>query len=147
MAKKLFAMTSPLASLNKFMEAELEKQRLEMLQVLDIAGEIAVKNQTLAHKYLNQTGNLSSSIGYLVLEDGKIASRGGFETTKDGASGAQQGEEFINSLIGSNRRGLALIVVAGMDYAVYVENMALDVLTTAELIAEKTVKQLLKAIG
>ncbi len=149
MANKLFAMTTPLASLNKFMEKEMEKRKKELLQILDIAGEIAVKDQTLAHKYLNQTGNLSSSIGYLVLEDGKIASRGGFESTDPltGVEGVQQGEEFINSLIGSNRKGLVLIVVAGMNYAIYVETMALDVLTTAELVAEKTVKKLLKAVG
>ncbi len=139
-------MVTPLADLDKFMKQELEKSRQEMLQLLDIAGEIAVKNQTLQHKYLNQTGNLSSSIGYIILDDGKVVGGGGFETTKTGEQGVQQGERFINSLISGNNRGLVLIVVAGMEYAVYVENMALDVLTTAELVAETTVKKLLKAI-
>ncbi len=140
-------MVTPYRYIKNFIDEQIEDATELQLRALDIAGEIAIKNQTLAHKYLNQTGNLSSSIGYLVLFDGRVVGEGGFEKIEDGSEGVQQGEDFVNSLISQNNKGLALIVVAGMNYSVHVENMALDVLTTAELVAEKTVKQLLKAIG
>lgn len=142
-----FRMVTPYRYIKNFIDEQIEDATELQLRALDIAGEIAIKNQTLAHKYLNQTGNLSSSIGYLVLFDGRVVGEGGFEKIEDGSEGVQQGEDFVNSLISQNNKGLALIVVAGMNYSVHVENMALDVLTTAELVAEKTVKQLLKAIG
>ncbi len=140
-------MVTSLKDLDEYMKQQLAENKLLQLKALDTVGEMAVKNQTLAHKYLNQTGNLSSSIGYLVLDEGKIWSEGGFEKIKDGSEGVQQGGEYIDSLISQNNKGLTLVVVAGMNYAVHVENMALDVLTTAELVAEKMIKQLLKAIG
>ena len=146
-------MVTPSSHINKFISEQIKDVRELQLEAFDIAGEIAVKNQTLAHKYKNQTGNLSSSIGFLVLDDGRVYSRGGFEKTPsadgeaiDGAQGIKDGKEFIESLSNQYPNGQVLIVVAGMEYAVHVEKMGLDALTTAELIAEKTVNKLLKVI-
>ena len=145
MAKGLH-MTTTAAQIDKYLETEVAKREAAMIQVLDMAGEIAVKNQTLAHKYLNQTGNLSSSIGFIVLNNGKVVASGGFKQEGDGKQGQIEGQNFIKEIADQYGRGLVLIVVAGRDYAVHVENMGLDVLTTAELVAENMVKKLLKEI-
>lgn len=130
----------------------LAKERLlrEQIEVLKITGEKAVQQQTVTHKYLNQTGNLSSSVGYTILLDGRPIWGGGFKPAKgekgDGEEGAKNGKEFIESLYSEYSKGLVLLLVAGMNYAAYVENMGLDVLTTAELTAEKLLPELLKEL-
>lgn len=139
-------MVTPKKEIERYVKAELEKRKKLLIKVLDTSGEIAIKDQTLVHKYLNQTGNLSSSIGYIVLDNGKVVSGGGFTKQGDGETGVSEGENFIKLLIADNRQGLVLIVVAGMNYAIYVETMGLDVLTTAQLVSSRMVKKLIKQL-
>ncbi len=76
-------------------------------------------------------------MGYVVLKDGKPLGsptliRGG---TLDGKA---RGEETIRQAISeTNDEGYVLIVVAGMHYAKYVEAMGYNVLTSAQLLAER----------
>ena len=82
--------------------------------------------------YQDQTSNLKGSIGGVVLKDGKPVTYKGFDT--GGAKGNATGKDFINQLIGSAPRGYVIIVVAGMEYATYVENYhGLNVLKKTEL--------------
>ena len=45
-------------------------------------GEEAVKTARDSGRYNDITGNLRSSIGYVILYDGKVMSQGGFQPTK-----------------------------------------------------------------
>ena len=96
-------------------------------------------------------GNLRSSIGYVVLQDGKPIEKGGFAPTErgkeKGKNGQKEGETFINKVISQYPKGFVLVVVAGMKYATYVEARNYNVLTSAELLAEKEVPKLLKALS
>lgn len=65
----------------------------------------------------------------------------------DGSEGSRIGKELLYQLVSQYSNGLALIVVAGMNYAVYVEAKALNVLNSAEDLAKKLVPEMLREAG
>jgi len=112
-------------------------------------GEECVKIARERGSYGDDTGNLRSSIGYVVLYDGKPVKYGVPEQYSgkkgNGADGPPAAEALLQKLQAKFPWGVVLIVCAGMKYAAYVEAVHhKDVLTSAELEAEKLVNQLLK---
>ena len=77
--------------------------------------------------FKDHTANLRSSIGYAVYYDGRQIT-GSYEGTPEGT---QQGQNLANKAA-EGTRGFALVVTAGMYYAVYVESKGRDVLSSAE---------------
>lgn len=116
------------------------------LNNLIYVGELAVSESRQNHRYKDQTGNLTSSVGYCVLDNGKVVKESSFDIVKGGGEGAAKGREFLHSLISENSSGLVLIVVAGMKYAAYVEAKNLNVLDSAEQLAEHLLPQLFKQL-
>lgn len=111
-------------------------------------GEECVKIARKNGNYEDVTGNLRSSIGYVILYDGKPvvygASRQYSGKKGNGEAGPPAAEELLTSLQAKFPWGIVLIVCAGMKYAAYVESVHhKDVLTAAELKAESLVKELL----
>ena len=103
--------------------------------------------------YKVQTRNLTSSIGYCIVQDGRIIQMSSFEALRgtdsetgkpfDGTDGSLAGKKYIQDLAAKYPTGFALILVAGMNYASYVQELHhRDVLNSAELIATKLVTQL-----
>ena len=97
----------------------------------------------------NRTGNLRSSIGYVVTKDGKVVSRGGFdrvdgpERAKATFDGSEQGLSFAESLAKNYPKGYALIVVVGVEYAVYLQAvMDKDIIASGEAHLKKELKRL-----
>ncbi len=88
--------------------------------------------------YMDWTGNLRSSIGYVVVDDGSIKAEG-FPGTGEGADKAR---ELASKVAAAHPTGIVLIVVAGMSYAKYVSDKGYDVLDTAKLTAERLVSRL-----
>lgn len=123
-----------------------ERFREACLNNLTYVGEQAVNEARQRGRYKDQTGNLRSSIGYCVLEDGKIIKESSFDAVKNGAQGSLKGRDFLHRLVSENQSGLVLIVVAGMEYAAYVEAKNLNVLDSAEQLAERLLPQLLKSL-
>lgn len=109
-------------------------------------GEEAVKVSRLTHGYQDQTGNLTSSVGYGIAEDGKLLYMSNFDVVKQGASGAKEGKEFLQKLLAENNKGIVLIIVAGKNYAKFVEAKGYNVLASATLKAEAMVKQALDVL-
>jgi hypothetical protein len=94
--------------------------------------------------YQDQTGNLKASIGGVVLKNGHPVTYRGFEGSTEGTTA---GMDYINSLIGSFKKGYALLVVAGMEYASYVEDIhGLNVLKKSELKMNRELPALLKEL-
>jgi len=102
------------------------------LSRLQFVGEQFVTNARNNGAYQDRTGNLRSSVGYIILKDGEQI-RSNFKSfpAKDGtAEGAGQGvvkgEEAAAAIAEELKarfpRGLVLIGVAGMDYAAAVES-------------------------
>ena len=137
--------------IERILREKIEKYHQKVIRILRIVGEKCINEAREYGSYQDQTGNLRSSIGYIVLKDGKPIEKGGFAPTergtKKGKDGQKEGETFINKVISQYPSGFVLVVVAGMKYASYVEARNYNVLSSAELLAEKEVPKLLKALS
>ena len=56
--------------LEESMSAELEKVRRQIIRELSIIGERCINEARLKGSYTDHTGNLRSSVGYVIVEDG-----------------------------------------------------------------------------
>lgn len=124
--------------------AEILKE--EMTEGLAYLGEECVKRiRENRVNWMDQTGNLRSSIGYAIFEYGKKQISSAFEVVKNGEEGSQKGREFVESLAQQYAETYAMCVVAGMDYAEYVENMpGHDVLKSTEIWARGEMEKVMK---
>lgn len=128
-----------------YIDDKMQNVKEVLYKTLARVGELAVNEARANGSYMDRTGNLRSSIGYIVVDNGNVVNVGEFNVVKEGEQGARGGEEFARSLV-NEISGIGLIVVAGMNYAVYVETHR-NVLSSAELLAEREVPSLLKQIG
>ena len=120
----------------------------EAINILNYVGLECVKEARTGRLYKDQTSNLRSSTGYAVVYNGKIQHMSSFPKIKNTAQkGKMEGKRLLMSLIAEEQSGLALIVVAGMGYAKYVEAKALNVLNSAEDLAKKLVPEMLREAG
>lgn len=81
--------------------------------------------------------------------DGQIVQMSDFSLSDKGSdrvTGQQTGKSYIRQLAAKYPSGIALIVVAGMNYAVHVQKR-FDVLDSAELKAEEIIPQLLATLN
>ena len=121
-------------------------QRQAIINNFMYVGEEALKIARTQHKYKRRTGNLTSSVGYCILEDGKVITMSDFSVVRNGGEGAKKGKDLLRKLISQHSKGLVFIMVAGMNYASYVEAMSLDVLESAELFAKSVLPNICKEL-
>ena len=126
----------------------IERRKAALIAQLFYIGEECLANARANHLYLNQTGNLCSSIGYCVIVDGQIVHEGEWRETAglqgDGKDGMQKGMEYLHKLATEQpTEGITFLMVAGMPYAQYVEAMSLDVLDTSEQMAKAKIKSMI----
>lgn len=138
---------TPKSEIERYTEEELERLKQAIIRTFLYVGETVLNKARSTNSYKDQTGNLRSSIGYVVTVDGKIVHTAGFQTVKTGQTGSSTGANYVKNLVSQFPRGVCLIVVAGMKYASYVSAKGLDVLDSAELLAERLVPQMLKQLG
>jgi hypothetical protein len=115
-----------------------------IFEVLSYVGESFVREARGMDTYLDHTGNLRSSIGYLILKHGNIHEKN-FEETGQGtdkATGVDRGLEYAKS-IGSHARW-GFVGVAGMNYATAVESKGYDVITGSSEQTRQLLIRLLK---
>lgn len=108
--------------------------------LLQRAGEEFVKIAREKGKYTDHTGNLRSSIGYVIALDGKILSENFALSDKgtDKVTGKQRAAHLTGEIARLYNKGFVLIGVAGMKYAAIVEAMEnKDVISTAGIKAEE----------
>ena len=123
---------------------EIQKMQVEALQEL---GEMCVahaRGVSPEQGFHDQTGNLRSSIGYMVFVDG-VAVHSMYEQVKGGAAGAKAGEMLANK-VGGKTKGICLVVTAGMNYALYVESKGHDVIASAEQLAKRELPRMLESL-
>lgn len=95
-----------------------------MTEAFAYAGEYAVAGirKGSMSQWNDQTGNLRSSVGYSVVKKGHVVVESGFDTVMGGSDGSATGNRLCDQLASEySSYPYALIVVAGMEYAVYVE--------------------------
>ena len=125
---------------------EIEKKQIARLQRL---GEMCLVEARTSKGYMMQTGALLSSTGYEVFVDG-VAIHSQFDVASGAESnaaetGIKSGQSIAES-IGKGTNGIALVVVAGMNYAAYVEAKGYNVLSSAEHLAERELPRMLEKL-
>lgn len=137
-----------LSDIRKKLEEDVAKIDKAVLANLSYLGEECVNHARSVGDYIDQTGNLRNSIGYVIVKDGKIVKRN-FQrsanvknakgkTTKGAKDGLVTGEKLAEELARqAPPSGFVLIVVAGMVYASKVESRGRNVLSSAENYAKK----------
>lgn len=138
---------SPKGAVNVAVMRQVLLMKQSLYNTLARVGEECVSYARTNGSYIDQTGNLRSSVGYAVIDNGRVISKSGFGTVKQGVEGSSQGKDFLSEIISQHRNGLVLIVVAGMNYATYVEAKSYDVISGAELRSDVLVPQLMKQLG
>lgn len=116
------------------------------IQRLNLIGFNFVKNARLQADFTDRTGNLRSSIGYIILRNGDQVSEN-FEKSKKGtdkATGEATAKQLAKNIGDKYTSGYALIVVAGMEYAAAVESKGRDVLTGSSIEATKDLQKYFK---
>ena len=126
------------------------------IQALSKLGEECVKyvrDRTPEESWKDHTGNLRSSVGYMVLYDGQPVQQGGFKPTTapegNGAQGRAEGEKFLKEVVTqiSKENSFSLVLVAGMNYADKVEALEnKNVLAGAHLFAIEEWRYMEKAL-
>lgn len=127
-----------------------ERAKQAAIANLMYVGEACIREARLAGQYKDRTGNLRSSIGYAVTVNGIIQTQKIVQETntgdKESGKGGSEASKYLQTKA-TGQRGLALTVVAGMNYAACVEHKGYNVLTSAELLADQLVPQLLRKLG
>lgn len=170
-------MTTKLDELHRMMMKEAERVERLTIRALSYLGEqcvIRVRDRSGDRSWYDQSGNLRSSVGYVIAHNGNIVSSYGFDSsmgkaahtkqveyvTKDGKKvsftarvkaggqeGAKAGKDLAEELIKRYSNDYVLVVVAGMNYAEYVEAMKnKNVLASTELWATSQVPKMLEKL-
>lgn len=131
-----------MGSIEQHIQQQIERNQRAIINAFEYAG-VACQNEARENGgYTDRTGNLRSSIGYAIIVDGQIHS-----SSTESNTGGEVARQQILELASKFPHGIALVLVAGMKYAAHVEAINLNVLTSAELLAEQLVPSLMKQLG
>lgn len=119
-----------LPKIRKNVQALLANVDKAALYYYSYMGEYLVGYARNKHTYTDRTGNLTNSMGYAVVQEGKVV-----KTSLDDMQGESlaKARETINKMVDKVSAKYSLIIVAGMEYAAYVEAKGYNVLLPAEL--------------
>jgi len=122
-------------------------------EAMSYVGEEAVTHARLIPEEIgfeDQTGNLRSSIGYVLYKDGVLFKdwfRRSPKGRKDGSEGMAAGKAEAIRVAESNPKGWVLVVVAGMEYGETLEREhGRDVINSAERLTITRMPRALKTI-
>lgn len=139
-------MSDAVKDFDKAMLKVAEIYREEILSGLKYIGNECIRRiRELGrpNDWTDQTSNLRSSVGFAVYEYGKTWFESAFEPIKPtGWPGHFKGLDVVDELAKQYSETFALVIVAGMDYAEYVEKKR-DVLASTELWAKAYIEQAL----
>jgi hypothetical protein len=137
-----------LADMQAYINQQVDLSYKAVIATFQYVGETFVRNARLNGNYVDRTGNLRSSIGYIILQNGQQLAQNFAEGPNgtDRATGVLNGITIAEEIAVEYPKGIVLICVAGMDYARYVENKGLDVITASSLEAQTQLKELLSSL-
>lgn len=114
-----------LGAIKNYMQDQIDQIVDKSIQALKYKGELFLTRARQSGNYSDRTGNLRASIGYIILQDGKVVDQS-FQGKEEGV---QKGLAFANEVALDYPKGMVLIGVAGMGYAAAVESRGYDVIT------------------
>ena len=143
-------LATPISEIEAAIRAEAERIEMLAIRALSYLGEqciIEARDRRQEYSWFDQSGNLRSSVGYIIVANGEIVQYSGFQQVKEGADGVREGKKLAEGLAKNHPDGYALIVVAGMNYAEYVEAMDNKcVLASAELYARSKMPEVISKL-
>lgn len=138
-------------SFEAWSNAAKENAKNAIVSVLTDVGLQCITEARSNGNYVDQTGNLRSSIGFCIVEDGKVVNSVFADQMNDGRprnpEGIANSRQTLASVASTQTSGICLVVAAGMHYAIYVEGRGKNVLTSAELLAERVIPDTLQQLG
>ncbi len=155
----------------EWLNAKIEGKERQIIAILEKVGLDCLSEARQNGKYKDRTGNLRSSTGFAVIYRGQVVQQSSFKSISvskgtmqqpvksktgkisianvkiggNGTIGSQTGKELLENLC-SAESGTALIFVAGMNYAKYVEARQYNVLESAYALAKRQIKSNLNMI-
>ncbi len=134
MLKPLFSNSD----LDRWMDKFHENAEAALHEKLKETGEMFVKLARESGTYQDQTGNLRSSIGYVIVKNGTVLDKNFAQAGKgtDPSKGAPAAEKLA-ARIALGMPGFVLIGVAGMNYSAAVEAKGFEVISNTSLQVEK----------
>lgn len=122
----------------------VDRAEERIYRLLQRAGEEFVKIARKKGNYKDRTGNLRSSIGYVIVKDGDILTED-YEQSSEGTdrqNGIREAKRLVSELASIYSDGWVLVGVVAMPYAVYVEAIHnLDVISVATEHTEDWIKK------
>ena len=100
--------------INKWVDIFTERAEEKMYTLLQAAGEMFVRYARESGRYIDHTGNLRSSIGYVIVRNGSVAYRD-FQKQNigtEGNEGLQKAQKLARELATTHSKGLVLIGLA-----------------------------------
>lgn len=143
-------MTTKLSEVHDMLMREAERVERLTIRALSKLGEQCVtkiRDRAGDKSWYDQTGNLRSSVGYVIAHNKNIIQYSTFNQVKQGSEGVKTGKDLAKELAKSYSNNYVLIVVAGMNYAEFVEAMDnKDVLSSTELWVKEQVPLMLEKL-
>lgn len=143
-------MTTKLSEVHDMLMRETERVERLTIRALSELGEQCVtkiRDRAGDKSWYDQTGNLRSSVGYVIAHNKNIIQYSTFNQVKQGSEGVKTGKDLAKELAKRYSNNYVLIVVAGMNYAEFVEAMDnKDVLASTELWAREQVPLMLEKL-
>ena len=143
-------MTTKLSEVHDMLMREAERVARLTIRALSNHGEQCVtkiRDRAGDKSWYDQTGNLRSSVGYVIAHNKNIIQYSGFNQGKQGSEGVKTGKDLAEKLAKRYSNNYVLIVVAGMNYAEFVEAMDnKDVLSSTELWVKEQVPLMLEKL-
>lgn len=104
-----------------------------------------IRDRSGDESWYDQTGNLRSSIGYAIYSYGRKQIESAFDSVLGSSEGSEKGRKMVADLASKYSDTYALVVVAAMEYADYVEAIdSKDVLASTEIYAKSEVNRYLE---
>lgn len=143
-------MTTKLSEVHDMLMRETERVERLTIRALSKLGEQCVtkiRDRAGDKSWYDQTGNLRSSVGYVIAHNKNIIQYSTFNQVNQGSEGVKTGKDLAKELAKRYSNNYVLIVVAGMNYAEFVEAMDnKDVLASTELWAREQVPLMLEKL-
>ena len=143
-------MTTKLSEVHDMLMREAERVERLTIRALSKLGEQCVtkiRDRAGDESWYDHTGNLRSSVGYVIAHNKNIIQYSAFNQVKQGSEGVKTGKDLAKELAKRYSNNYVLIVVAGMNYAEFVEAMDnKDVLASTELWVKEQVPLMLEKL-
>jgi len=129
------------ADISEMLDAAYEATLTTLENLLVEVGKACMDDVIRNKGYQDRTGNLNDSCGFAVARDGRMVYQSLFKQSEGGRRG-----EGLTQELATKSSGIALFVVAGEAYAEFVEATGRNVISSAEILAEKLAETLLRKL-